>query len=121
MGCTGGADEYPHRPLLITCSAYLSRSATRAANQKLTVGGGGYAAAATVVCGVLSLPPLTPVGIACAAAAALQGPWIAQEIGEAATQHGATGACLKVTYTRPVHNATTVTYWSTNNGSYCRN
>src|SRR5690242_8942791 len=57
---------------IVTCSAYLSRSATKAANQKLTIGGGGYAAAALVLCAPLTLPPLTPIGVACGAAAAVQ-------------------------------------------------
>ncbi|MBM2615749.1 hypothetical protein JIG36_09300 [Actinoplanes sp. LDG1-06] len=105
---------------IVTCSAYLSRSATKLANQKLTIGGGGYAAAAAVMCFPLTLPPLTPVGVACGAVATVQGAWIAQEIQEAATLHGARGACLKMTFTRPVRGMSTITYWSTNNGTYCK-
>ena len=106
---------------IVTCSAYVSRSATKAANSKIGVGGGIYSGAAIVVCAPLAPPPLTPVGVACAAAAAVQGPWIAQEISEAATQHGSRGACLKVTYTRQVQDIPpTITYWSTNNGQFCK-
>jgi len=105
----------------VTCSAYLSRSVTRDAYQKSIVLGGGYAAAATVICAPLAVPPLTPLGVACAAAAAVQGPLIAQEISDAATQHGVRGACLKVTYTKPVGDIPPViTWWSTNNGKYCK-
>ena len=103
---------------IVTCSAYLSRSATKAANEKITVGGGAFAGLALVVCAPLMTPPLTPIGVACGAAAAVQGPWIAQEIGEAATRHGDAGACLKVTYTRT--KPPVITYWSTNNGQYCK-
>jgi hypothetical protein len=104
------------------CSAYLSRSVTKAAYEKSSVGLGGFAAAATLICGALAVPPLTPVGAACAAAAAFQGPWINQEIGDAATQHGAAGACLKVTYTKPTRSIPPViTWWSTNNGQFCQN
>jgi hypothetical protein len=105
---------------IVTCSAYLSRSATKAANQKLAVGGGAYAAITGVVCAPLMVPPLTPIGVACGAVAVFHGGWIAQSIQEAATQHGPRGACLKVTYLRPVRGATTITYWSTNNGNYCK-
>ncbi|MEU8663883.1 hypothetical protein [Actinoplanes philippinensis] len=104
-----------------TCSAYLSRSATKAAYRKLTVGGGGFAAAAAVVCAPLMTPPLTPIGVACGAVATVHGAWIAQSITEAATMHGSRGACLKATYTRPVRGLSTITYWSTNNGTYCKN
>lgn len=103
---------------LATCSAYLSRSVTKTAYGKEIVGGGGYAATAGVICAPLLVPPLTPLGIACGAAATVQGGWISQELSDAATQHGAKGACLKVTYTKigpPV-----ITWWSTNNGQYCK-
>jgi peptidoglycan hydrolase-like protein with peptidoglycan-binding domain len=117
-GTSGGSPVTNHCGFA-TCSAYLSRSVTRAAYQKSTVGGGGFAAVAAVICGVLSIPPLTPVGIACFAEAALHGPWIVQELSDAATQHGASGACLKVTYTRPPVPPA-ITWWSTNNGQYCK-
>jgi peptidoglycan hydrolase-like protein with peptidoglycan-binding domain len=117
-GTSGGSPVTNHCGFA-TCSAYLSRSVTRAAYQKSTVGGGGFAAVAAVICGALSIPPLTPVGIACFAEAALHGQWIVQELSEAATQHGASGACLKVTYTRPPVPPA-ITWWSTNNGQYCK-
>ena len=101
----------------VTCSAYLSRSVTRAAYEKSTVGAGGYAALAILVCAPLHVPPLTPVGIACDVAATAQGPWIVQELSDAATQHGARGACLKVTFTKV---PPAITWWSTNNGQYCK-
>jgi hypothetical protein len=101
----------------VTCSAYLSRSVTRAAYEKSIVGAGGYAALAILVCAPLHVPPLTPVGIACDATAAAQGPWIVQELSDAATQHGAMGACLKVTYAKV---PPAITWWSTNNGQYCK-
>ena len=100
-----------------SCSAYLSRSATRAAYQKSKVGEGGFAAMAAVICGALSVPPLTPVGVVCFAAAALHGGWIAQELSDAVTQHGARGACLKVTY---IQIPPAITWWSTNNGQFCK-
>jgi hypothetical protein len=104
----------------VTCSAYLSRSATKEANSKLTIGGGGYAGAATLYCGAITAA-FVPAGVACAAAAAVDGPWIAQEIQDAATQHGPKGACLKVTWTKPIGNIPpTITWWSTNNGRYCK-
>ena len=103
----------------ITCSAYLSRSATRAANEKLTVGEGIYHVVTMEICDPLWVIP--PLGAACDAGAAVQGGWIAQEIGDAATKHGPRGACLKVTYTKPVGNLPpSITWWSTNNGEYCR-
>ena len=117
-GTSGGSPVTNHCGYA-TCSAYLSRSVTRAAYQKSTVGAGGFAAMAAVICGALSIPPLTPVGIACFAAAALHGPWIVQELSDASTQHGARGACLKVTYTRPPIPPA-ITWWSTNNGQYCK-
>lgn len=104
---------------IASCSLYLSRSATKKANDKLTIGGGGYAASATAVCGALTFasgPGAVVVGPACAATATFQGAWIAQEISDAATKHGPRGACLKVTKS-PV----TPFYWSTNNGKYCKN
>ncbi len=116
---TSGGSPVTNNCGYATCSAYLSRSATRAAYEKSTVGGGGFAAVAAVICGALSTPPLTPVGVACFATAALHGPWIVQELSEAATQHGARGACLKVTYTKPPIPPT-ITWWSTNNGQYCK-
>lgn len=105
---------------IVTCSGYLSRSATKAAYAKSTVGAGGFAAAATVVCGAAGAA-FVPLGIACAAVAAAHGPWIAQELQDAATQHGAAGACLKVTFTKPLPDIPpTITWWSTNNGKYCK-
>ncbi|MEV7629892.1 hypothetical protein [Actinoplanes sp. NPDC089786] len=106
---------------VVTCSAYLSRSATKAVNEKLTLAGGGYAGVGLIVCAPLAPPPLTPIGVACGVAATVQGAWIAQEVEDAAERHGARGACLKVTYTKPVGNVPPqVTYWSTNNGKYCK-
>jgi len=105
-----------------TCSAYLSRSVTKAAYEKSIVGQAGYGAAALVICAPLLVPPLTPLGVACGALATVQGGWIAQELQDAVTQHGADGACLKVTYTRSVAGIPpTITWWSTNNGQYCMN
>lgn len=103
----------------LTCSAYLSRSATRAANDKLAAGGGAYAALAGSICGPLGIAA-PPVGIACGTAAALHAGFIQQEIGDAATKHGTRGACLKVTFTRPYKGKSTITWWSTNNGNYCK-
>lgn len=105
---------------IVTCSGYLSRSATKAAYAKSTVGAGGFAAAAVVVCGAAGIASV-PLGIACGAVATAHGPWIAQELQDAVTQHGPSGACLKVTFTKPIPNVPpTVTWWSTNNGKYCK-
>ena len=103
----------------ITCSAYLSRSATRAANDELTAGDDIYHVVTVEICDPLWVIP--PLGAACEVVTAGQGVWIAEEIGDAATQHGPGGACLKVTYTKPVGNLPpSITWWSTNNGEYCR-
>ena len=106
---------------VVTCSAYLSRSVTKEAYHKKDIGQGGFAAAAIVICAPMLVPPLTPVGTACSAAAALHGPWISQELTEAATEHGDRGACLKATWTKQVGSVPpAITYWSTNNGKYCK-
>jgi hypothetical protein len=60
---------------------------------------GGYAAAAAVMCAPLTAPPMPPVGAAC---------------GAVATVHGAQGAC-------PFPGPSTITYWSTDDGTYCKN
>jgi peptidoglycan hydrolase-like protein with peptidoglycan-binding domain len=105
---------------IVTCSAYLSRSVTRDAYEKSNVGEAGFLAAAQVICAPLLLPPLTPLGVACDAATIAQAGWITQELRDAVTQHGAEGACLKVTYTKPVGDIPpAITWWSTNNGPYC--
>jgi hypothetical protein len=100
----------------VTCSAYLSRSATRAVYQKVVLAGGFYGGGVIAVC--YPFGP-TPLGAACAAALAVNGGWIWQEVQDAATQHGARGACLKVTYTRSAGGLRAITWWSTNNGQYC--
>ena len=106
---------------IVTCSAYLSRSATKAAYEKVNAAGGALDALGVVVCAPFDVPPLTLVGVACTAVAEAQAGVIKQEITDAATQHGAKGACLKVTYTRPVAGLPpTITWWSTNNGQYCK-
>jgi hypothetical protein len=106
---------------VVTCSAYLSRSVTKDAYHKKDFGVGAFATAAIYVCAPLLAPPLTPIGTACSASATLHGGWIAQELSEAATEHGPNGACLKVTWTQQVGAVPpTITYWSTNNGKHCK-
>ena len=99
----------------VTCSAYLSRSATLDAYQNE-----GEAAAADELCDAFA--ELPPLAVACEGIVLSQEALIDKELDDAATQHGANGACLKVTFTKIIGDIPpAITWWSTNNGQYCKN
>jgi hypothetical protein len=97
-----------------SCSLYLSRSATKAAYEKSHIVEGGIGAQAVAVCAAVGAASGGTLAVPCVAAAAVEGAWIIQEIEDAATRHGTRGACFKVTVS-PVS-----LYFSTNNGTYCK-
>ena len=99
-----------------SCSYYLSRSSTKAIYDQAFAAEHGPEAATAAVCGAFAIVATPLAGVACAAIAASQGIWIWQEIIDAATQHGAQGACLKLTVNPLPFPAGF--YWSTNNGKY---
>jgi len=102
---------------IVTCSIYISRSGTKSMNRFVSSKVGQYGAwgAGTVVCGALGFVPYVGpgLGVYCGFRFAQ----FTQVLGEAAGKN----KCFKVTYTRPVRGATTVTHISTNNGSLCKN
>lgn len=112
----------------LTCSAYLSRSATRNLAEVIAPFGTPSMPPAAPSAGRLCLKvagPFAGVPVAgpvvfgsCLAQAA----WISQEISRAANDHGPRGACLKATFTKLgiTPGPPAITYWSTNNGDFCK-
>jgi hypothetical protein len=103
---------------IASCSLYVSRSATKEMHERaeiLKAGGGG---ASTTACGALAyatLPVAWVTGPACLGVMAVHGAWVLNTIQDAATRHGEDGACFKVT-----RSAVGTLYFSTNNGTHCK-
>jgi Putative peptidoglycan binding domain len=103
----------------VSCSYYLSRSSTKAIYDQAFAAEHGPEAATAAVCTAVGIAATPLAGVACGAIAASQGIWIWQEVIDASTQHGAKGACLKLTV-NPLLPFPAKFYWSTNNGQYCK-
>jgi hypothetical protein len=102
---------------IVTCSAYLSRSATRSVHDATDGIDTPNVDIPSVACEKLAelTAEAAPVTFVACMANAM---WVLEELKRAAEDHGDRGACLKVTFTKTRPPA--VTYWSTNNGQYCK-
>ena len=81
---------------IVTCSVYLSRSQTRAANYNISLYGGGIAALA-IACTLIAVmagPAALFVEFACVAGMAVEGTFLLSAIAHAAGENG----CLRIRY-----------------------
>ena len=103
----------------LSCSYYVSRSATQELNSRIGELAGTGAGVGTIVCGTAGVVGTPLAGVLCGGLVAINGALITDSVKQAASksEHPPNGACFKIN----VRHGGGQPLYSTNNGKHCKN